>query len=230
MQEQAISTTEDTLPKFTSEEIASLVSEANEHKTEGNKFFTKSEYPDAIQQYHKALDACPEECTEERAVYWGNIGACEIKLENYKQAVDACTKALNASPKYTKVLLRRAQANEKIGSYAALISAQEDYKELLESPDHQEKLTPVNCKNIRNSLTRLPRQISEAQEHEKNEMLGKLKDLGNTILGKFGLSTDNFNMVKNDETGGYNVQFNNNNPGGRSTNSEGAAGASGSKV
>ena len=36
---------------------------------------------------------------------------------------------------------------------------------------------------------------------------GKLKDLGNTILGKFGLSVDNFKMEKDPSTGSYSVSF-----------------------
>lgn len=37
---------------------------------------------------------------------------------------------------------------------------------------------------------------------------GKLKDLGNTVLGKFGLSLDNFKAEKDPATGSYSIQFN----------------------
>ena len=37
---------------------------------------------------------------------------------------------------------------------------------------------------------------------------GKLKDLGNTVLGKFGLSLDNFKAEKDPSTGSYSIQFN----------------------
>ena len=39
------------------------------------------------------------------------------------------------------------------------------------------------------------------------EMMAKLKSLGNSILGNFGLSTDNFKAEKDDATGSYNIQF-----------------------
>ena len=45
------------------------------------------------------------------------------------------------------------------------------------------------------------------REDMKEEMIGKLKDLGNSILGNFGLSTDNFKAEKDDATGSYNIQF-----------------------
>lgn len=35
---------------------------------------------------------------------------------------------------------------------------------------------------------------------------GKLKELGNTVLGKFGLSVDNFKAVKGPD-GGYSLSF-----------------------
>lgn len=59
---------------------------------------------------------------------------------------------------------------------------------------------------VRRALTRLPSRIALQQGKEKDEMLGKLKDLGNSLLGKFGLNTD---MFKFDEQpgGGYNLRF-----------------------
>ena len=44
------------------------------------------------------------------------------------------------------------------------------------------------------------------REKEAAEMLDKLKGLGNTILGKFGMSLDNFVSEKR-EDGTYNIQF-----------------------
>ena len=36
---------------------------------------------------------------------------------------------------------------------------------------------------------------------------GKLKELGNTVLGKFGMSLDNFKAEKDPNTGSYSIQF-----------------------
>lgn len=38
-------------------------------------------------------------------------------------------------------------------------------------------------------------------------MLGKLKDLGNSLLGRFGLSVDNFKADKDPQTGSYSIRF-----------------------
>ncbi len=39
-------------------------------------------------------------------------------------------------------------------------------------------------------------------------MMGKLKDVGNSLLGMFGMSLDNFQLNQNNG-GGYNIQYKN---------------------
>jgi MoaA/NifB/PqqE/SkfB family radical SAM enzyme len=38
-------------------------------------------------------------------------------------------------------------------------------------------------------------------------MAAKLKDLGNSVLGRFGMSVDNFKTVQDPNTGSYSIQF-----------------------
>jgi hypothetical protein len=54
---------------------------------------------------------------------------------------------------------------------------------------------------------RLEKPAAEERERQKEEMIGKLKDLGNTVLGKFGMSLDNFKATQDPNTGSYSINF-----------------------
>ncbi|OCK86483.1 hypothetical protein K432DRAFT_387820 [Lepidopterella palustris CBS 459.81] len=105
-----------------------------------------------------------------------------------------------------KALLRRAKAQQEVGGWAALQGALDDYNRL----SHMPYLAPIDQKIVQTALHTLPRQVEMAQKSEMGEMMGKLKQLGNGILKPFGLSTENFNFVKDEVSGGYSVQFNQN--------------------
>ena len=49
--------------------------------------------------------------------------------------------------------------------------------------------------------------LDAKREALKEEMLTTLKGFGNTILGKFGLSLDNFKAEQDPATGSYSIQF-----------------------
>jgi len=147
-------------------------------------------------------NALDMECGKARAILHANIGACLAKLEDYRGVVDACSQALGDDPHYVKALQRRAASNEKIGTWSALSSAQEDYKLLLELLPHGS----AELTQTRKALQSLEPRAQAAQEKETAEMMDKLKGLGNTVLGKFGLSTDNFKFEPNGQ-GGYSMNF-----------------------
>ncbi|KAF9535835.1 hypothetical protein CPB83DRAFT_842423 [Crepidotus variabilis] len=136
-----------------------------------------------------------------RAVINGNIGACLIKLGQHKEAVEVCSTALLDDPTYVKALERRASCNDILGTWSGLTAAQEDYTKLLTL------ITSASQQlDIRKKLQALKPRLESAQKKETDEMLGKLKGLGDSLLGNFGLSTDNFKFVPN-EQGGYSVNF-----------------------
>ena len=69
-------------------------------------------------------------------------------------------------------------------------------------------LSPLDRKTVQKSMVEIAPKLDKAKQDEMAEMMGKLKGLGNSILSPFGLSTDNFQFVKDEKTGGYSMNFN----------------------
>ncbi|TFK30627.1 hypothetical protein FA15DRAFT_699067 [Coprinopsis marcescibilis] len=144
------------------------------------------------------------ELTKLRAVLHANIAACHVKLNvegEHKESVAACTEALKNNPSYEKALQRRASSNEAINTWSSLTAAQEDYetlKTLVQSPSQKA--------GIESKLSSLRPRLEAAQKNETAEMIDKMKGFGNSILGRFGLSTENFKLEPNGQ-GGYSMNF-----------------------
>ncbi|KAK2775768.1 tetratricopeptide repeat protein 1 [Colletotrichum kahawae] len=254
---------EEKIEKFSPEEEASLLAEANANKTEANALFASSKYEAAINKYDEAVAVCPNYLDYDLAVLRSNISACHLKLDQWKDAISSATAALDGLDRIereaaleqerrekeraeeedveeeivssgaskaapapvtsddpeeaarkkrqedvlrirAKALMRRARARSEEGGWQNLAGAEEDYKALSKMTN----LAPADRKIVQTQLRVLPPRTKAAQEKETAEMWGKLKDLGNGILKPFGLSTDNFQMVKDEATGGYSMNFN----------------------
>uniref|UniRef100_A0A3Q2ZI40 Tetratricopeptide repeat protein 1 n=1 Tax=Kryptolebias marmoratus TaxID=37003 RepID=A0A3Q2ZI40_KRYMA len=165
-------------------------------KETGNKQFTAGDWKEAELRYTEALALCPVCFSRERAVLFSNRAAARLHLELKDEAISDCSRAIDLDPDYLRALLRRAELYEQTEK---LDEALEDYKKVLErDPNHS---------GARQACMRLPQQIQERNEKLKEEMISKLKDLGNMILRPFGLSTNNFQVNQDMASGSYSINF-----------------------
>ncbi|CAN4084344.1 unnamed protein product [Withania somnifera] len=174
------------------------LAQANDAKVEGNTLFKDGIYEEALSKYELALQVATDipSSTEIRSICHANRAACFSKLGKHEETIKECTKALELNPTYIKALVRRAEAHEKLEHYDEAIT---DMTKILE-------LEPSNDQ-ARRSVMRLKPLADEKREKMKEEMIGKLKEMGNSILGRFGMSVDNFKAVKDPNTGSYSVSF-----------------------
>lgn len=138
---------------------------------------------------HEILDA-------RIAAYYANRAACSLRLEDYEASSKDCTAAIKIDKDYVKAYARRATAREALGDVEG---AYEDYEKTLE-------LAPRDGAASR-AKERLRPIVEKKREEMKDEMIKSMKDLGNSLLGNFGLSLDNFKAEKDETTGSYSIQF-----------------------
>jgi tetratricopeptide (TPR) repeat protein len=91
-----------------------LIDAAEALKAEGNALYARGEHEQAIAKYAAAIEGAPEGAPQ-RAVYHANIAACHVKLERHKEAIRACSEALQIDPGYVKALSRRSASHEASG-------------------------------------------------------------------------------------------------------------------
>ncbi|KAI4791905.1 putative tetratricopeptide repeat protein 1 [Aureobasidium sp. EXF-8846] len=120
-----------------------------------------------------------------------------------------------------KAFLRRAKARSETGGWAALQGAYEGkiifvtscWNPYLMRIDYAflstvTNLSPLDKKTVQKSKADIGPKLEDAKSKEMTEMMGKLKGLGNSMLKPFGLSTNNFQFVKDEKSGGYSMNFN----------------------
>uniref|UniRef100_A0A1A7XEF4 Tetratricopeptide repeat protein 1 n=1 Tax=Iconisemion striatum TaxID=60296 RepID=A0A1A7XEF4_9TELE len=165
-------------------------------KETGNNQFKAADWRGAELSYTEAVALCPVCFSRERAVLFSNRAAAKLHQGLKEEAISDCSRAIDLDPEYLRALLRRAELYEQTEK---LEEALEDYKKVLEGdPSHS---------GARRACMRLPQEIQERNEKLKEEMINKLKDLGNMVLRPFGLSTNNFQVNQDAASGSYSINF-----------------------
>lgn len=167
-------------------------------KEEGNEWFKQQKYLNAMDSYTQGLSTCPltDETKELRAIFYSNRASCAIHLNRPEEAIEDASEAITLCPNYRKPYLRRATAFENV----------EKHEDALTDLNKALELDP-SCATTRANQERVEKIVTEKTEKMKEEMMGKLKTFGNSILGKFGMSTENFQMVQDPNTGSYNINY-----------------------
>ena len=169
---------------------------AADAKARGNKQFAAGKYEDALECYAEALLFCPEDRIADRLLYHNNKCAAHVMLHQWEDAVFEASAVVGLEPGNIKGLSRRAKAYESLEQYQEAI---EDYKTL-------QHLDP-KVKLYGQKVEELTKKNEDKFEKQKAEMVDKLKGWGNSVLGWFGMSTDNFQFVQDPNSGSYSVNF-----------------------
>ncbi|CDJ44857.1 TPR domain-containing protein, putative, partial [Eimeria tenella] len=147
-------------------------------------------------QYRQLLQQV-QQLDEMHAVLKSNRALCHLHYGAFDLAVADSTDAIRANPNYAKGYLRRFRGYE----------GKKKWHEALSDLNKAIELDPKLAESYASELRRVKRESEQQFEKEKEEMISKLKDLGNFVLGKVGLSLDNFKVEQNPQTGSYNIQF-----------------------
>lgn len=175
-----------------------------------------SDWKAAIESATAALDALdrliPKGKADERNGAQEGVESNVIEIDGEDSEIAAQMEKLEFSDQRrddiqrirAKALMRRAKAKSESGGWGNLQGAEEDFKAL----SQMSKLPPQDKQIVQKALADLPPRINQAKDKELGDMMGKLKEVGNGILKPFGLSTDMFNVVKDEKTGGYSMNVN----------------------
>ena len=172
----------------------------------GNASYAREAYAEAMAAYGDAIEACgragdgvgvgddDDGRGRRLAILYGNRAACAMKLRRFEACVEDCDRAIEADSGYVKAWFRRARAREAMDDLEGALG---DY----------EKAAALGEPSAAREARRTQPLAEKRREEMKEEMIGKMKELGNSLLGNFGLSLDNFKAQKDEKTGSYSIQF-----------------------
>ncbi|BGP54901.1 hypothetical protein JCM8202v2_002488 [Rhodotorula sphaerocarpa] len=194
---------------WTPSELRDLLDRATRLKEDGNREFGQGRWEMAIETYREGLAELPStRAPDPPPSLKGKEKAVEADTDGGATSGHGVTEDERAELDECRELRAMLSANVaachlKLQRWKEAVSAcDEDWNKLETLPE----APPSLGAQIKAAQRRLPEQIKVQQEKEKEEVLGKLKDLGNMVLGKFGFSTDNFKLQEQ-PGGGYGLSF-----------------------
>lgn len=200
------------------EEIEELMASAEKLKVEANSEYKSKNYLEAMNLYSLGItsiitkysdempphyistiaDSVEKEFHSLLSTLFMNRGLCFKQLKEVDPALDMFSKSILFNQDNSKAIYQRLELNYQKGEY---MEAQDDYN----------KLKSTNSKllsEFKVSEYILNLKAEQKKKEMTDDMLGKLKDVGNSVLGLFGMNLNNFQMNQQ-PGGGYNIQYKN---------------------
>lgn len=155
-------------------DVDKVLAVAEDVKNIGNNFFKKQNWQSAMRKYFKALrylEVCGESLEDEGSQKklkptalscMLNTAACQLKLQQWQDAIDNCNEVLGLDETNTKALFRRAQAWQGLKEFN---NAMTDLKKAQE-------IAPAD-KAIANEMQRVKNRVKEEKDKEK-KMFAKM--------------------------------------------------------
>lgn len=134
-------------------------------KENGNEQFKLKDFNRALDFYNWALKIKVD------PIFYSNISACYVSLNDLPKVVEYCNKALELKPDYSKVLLRRASAYESMGNYEdamfdlSVLSLNNDFNGASIEPILERNLNKQALKKMDELVTNM-----EAENGEKKQL------------------------------------------------------------
>lgn len=173
-----------------------------------------------MDNYEDAIDLCPETETKHLSLLFSNLAICYSKQVSFLQyrwgpIVERLGELHYQRDEFDQIWFQSLEAvmdasggifydREARGSSGRQIHYSPRFDFLIDYKACQ-KICPSDAM-INKKVMEYTHKVEELNEKRKNEALKTLKDLGNSLLGKIGLSLDNFKMEQN-SNGSYNIQF-----------------------
>ncbi|CAF0734157.1 unnamed protein product [Adineta ricciae] len=154
---------------------------SNELREQGNQAFKQGQFQQAIDRYTDALDILNklqinEEIKNDITKCYSNRSQCYINLEQYDDAIEDATRALEYTPADQKSLYRRANAFERSGRLKEAIS-------------DAQRLISITAKGAGTdeqtyALLRKLRESAQSKVSEQTQVNNQVQQMFETILSK----------------------------------------------